>query len=123
VPIGKISIMQRRVPEHLKAAEKMLTKFERVVREGPGMTWIRQRALCSLYFFIAECWIDAGKPYEALRCWMLVQSRKLASRLLCGTGAAILGVQAFGEHGKRLGRRIGHKWKGWMRLRTNAELV
>lgn len=120
---AKISIMQRRAPDHLKAAEQMLVKFERLVREGPGMTWIRQRALCSLYFFIAECWIDAGEPFEALRCWMLVQNRKLGSRLLYGTGAGILTVQALGEHGKRLGRRVGHKWKGWMRLRSNPELV
>ena len=55
-------------PDHLKAAEKMLVKFERVVREGPGMTWVRQRALCSLYFFIAECWIDGGRFSNSLRC-------------------------------------------------------
>jgi glycosyltransferase involved in cell wall biosynthesis len=120
---AKISIMQRRAPDHLKAAEKMLVKFERVVREGPGMTWVRQRALCSLYFFIAECWIDGGRFSDSLRCWGLVREKRLSSRLLYRTGAVLLALQGAGEHGKRLGRRIGHKWKGWMRLRTNPELV
>ena len=74
--------MQRRAPDYLKAAEKMLVKFERVVREGPGMTWVRQRALCSLYFFIAECWIDGGR-FSDRRCaggWS--GERELSSRLL-----------------------------------------
>lgn len=120
---GKISIAQRRAPDHLEAAEHLLVKFERVVREGPGMTWIRQRALCSLYFFIAECWIDVGRPVQSLRCWTLVRDRKLGSRLLHGMGASLLALQAAGDLGKRLGRRIAHKWKGWMRMRTNPELI
>jgi glycosyltransferase involved in cell wall biosynthesis len=121
---AKVSIMQRRAPDHLKMAEQTLAKFERVVRDGPGMTWVRQRALCSLYFFIAECWSDAGRLSDSLRCWGLIRDRKLGSRFLYGTGAGVLALHATGEHGKRLlGRRIGHKWKGWMRLRTNPELV
>lgn len=120
---NKISLLQRRAPEHLKAAEKIPAKFERVIRDGPGMTWVRQRALCRLYFLIAEFWIDAGRLHEALRCWELVRKRKLGSRWLHATGAAILMLQAAGEAGKRLGRRIGHKWRGWMRMRTNPELV
>jgi hypothetical protein len=100
-----------------------MVKLERVMREGPGMTWMRQRGLCSLYFFVAECWIDLGRVSEALRCWALPRERRLASRLYYTTGAAILMLQALGEPGKRLGRRIGHKWKGWTRMRTNPELV
>lgn len=119
----KVSLLQRRAPEHLAAAEKLLLKFEQVTRNGPGMTWIRQRALCSLYFLVAEFWIDAGRPAAALGCWTLIRKRKLGSRLLYGTGAAILVIQALGSLGRRLGRRVGHKWKGVMRLRTNAELV
>ena len=120
---AKTSILQRRSPDHLKAAEQMLLKFERLLREGPGVNWVRQRALCSLYFFIAECWTDAGQLSEALRCWALVRDRKLASRLLYGTGALLLALRASGDQGNRLGGRISHKWKGWMRFRTNPELV
>ena len=120
---AKVSSMQRHAPDHLKAAEQMLMKFERVVQEGPGMTWIRQRALCSLYFFIAECWIDVGQVLESLRCWALIRDRQLGPRILHGTGAGILALQGLGGRGKRLGRRIAHKWKGWMRLRMNPELV
>jgi glycosyltransferase involved in cell wall biosynthesis len=120
---AKVSTLQRRSPEHLKAAEVMLVKFERVVREGPGMTWLRQRALCSLYFFLAERWVDAGRLSEAKRCWALIRVRKLGSRPLHAAGNGILLLQAMGERGRRLGRRIGHKWKGWARMRTEPELV
>jgi hypothetical protein len=68
-------------------------------------------------------WINVGGRSEALRCWTLIQDRRLGSRLLHGTGIGILTLQASGARGKRLGRRIAHKWKGWMRLRTNPELV
>jgi len=119
----KTSIEQRRTPSHLAAAEKMLVKFERVVCEGPGMTWSRQRALCSLYFFVAERWIEAGRLSESLRCWALVRQRRLGSPLLHAMGAGILVLQAMGEGGKGLGRRIGHKWKGLARMRTDPELV
>ena len=121
--LNKTSVRQRRAPEHLKAAEQLLPKFEQVVRDGPGITWTRQRALCSLYFYLAELWIDAGQPGNALRCWALVRDRKLASHALHRTGAGILALQAVGDQGKRFGRRVGHKWKGWMRMRTNPELI
>jgi len=120
---GKTSAQQRRRPEHFRAAEQLLAKFERVVREGPGMTWTRQRALCTLYFYLAEFWIDFGQPVDSLRCWALVRKRNLGTRLLHATGAGILLLQALGDPGKRLGRRLSHKWKGWMRMRTNPELV
>jgi len=120
---AKVSTQQRRSPDHLEAAEALLVKFEGVVREGPGMTWVRQRALCSLYFFLAECWVDIGQISEALRCWNLVRSRRLGSGLLCAAGASVLVLQGMGSPGLRLGRRMGHKWKGWARLRTNPELV
>ena len=119
----KVSLIQRRAPEHFKAAERMLVKFERVVRDGPGMTWTRQRALCSLYFCLAEFWIDAGQPKNSLRCWALVRDRKLASLFLHWTGFGILMLQSAGNQGERLGRRLGHKWKGWMRMRTDPELI
>lgn len=119
----KVSIEQRRSPRHLEAAIEVLEKFERLVREGPGMNWVRQRALCSLYFFVAERWLAAGSLPAALRSWKQIRRRRLGSRALHLSGAALLVVQALGSPGRRVGGRIAHKWKGWMRLRTNAELV
>lgn len=118
----KVSIQQRRSPGHLKAAERLLVKFEHVVREGPGMTWTRQRALCSLYFFVAECWLNRGDLSAALAAWRGIRTRRLGPQFLHWTGIALLIAQAFGPS-RRLGQRVAHKWKGWMRLRTNPELV
>jgi len=119
----KVSIEQRRSPRHLKAASEILAKFERLVSEGPGMNWVRQRALCSPYFLVAELWVAAGSLPAALRCWRQVRQRPLGSRLLYLSGVALLVIEALGAPGRRLGRRLAHKWKGWMRLRTNPELV
>jgi glycosyltransferase involved in cell wall biosynthesis len=121
--VNKTSHRQHRDPEHLKAAEQMLLKFEQVVRDGPGLTWMRQRALCSLYFYVAERWIDLGRLANSLHCWALVRDRKLATHVLYWTGAGILLLQTVGNQGRRLGRRLSHKWKGWMRMRTNPELI
>lgn len=119
----KVSLIQRRSPEHLEAAEHMLVKFERVVRDGPGITWSRQRALCGLYFYLAEFWIDARRFSDSFRCWSLIRKRRLGSRWLHCTGAGILALQSLGGSGYRLGRRISHKWRGWTRMRTDPELV
>jgi hypothetical protein len=115
----KVSIQQRRMPEHLLAAQTLMVKFEGVVSDGPGMTWVRQRALCSLYFFIAERWMDIGRVGAALACWRCVRTRHLAPAVLYLSGIAMLMLYTIGP----LGRRIGHKWKGLARLRTNPELV
>lgn len=114
----KISTQQRRSPAHLKAAEAVVAKFERAVREGPGMTWMRQRAICSLYFYLAERWIAIGQLRKAVACWKLVRSRGLGSLPLYLAGTAVLALES-----TSIGRRIGHKWKGWARLRQNPELV
>ena len=119
----KVSIEQRRSTRHLEAASSLLAKFERVVREGPGMNWSRQRALCSLYFFVAERWLAAGSLSSALQSWKRIRQRPLGSRALHLSGAALLVLQALGGPGSRFGSRVAHKWKGWMRLRTNPELV
>jgi glycosyltransferase involved in cell wall biosynthesis len=121
--LNKTSALQRRAPEHLKAAEQLLAKFEQVVRDGPGMTWTRQRALCGLYFYLAELWIYAGELGTSLRCWQLVRDRKLASQVLHRTGVGILALQTVGGRRKQFARRVSHKWKGWMRMRTNPELI
>jgi glycosyltransferase involved in cell wall biosynthesis len=119
----KISLLQRRSPDHLVAANAMLTKFERIVREGPGMTWTRQRALCSLYFFVAERWVALGNLTEALRTWRKARARELAPAWLHLSGAALLLMHSKALPLRHLVERVTHKWKGWARLRANPELV
>jgi hypothetical protein len=41
------------------------------------MNWVRQRALCSLYFFIAQNSVAAGNLLGALRSWKQVRRRRL----------------------------------------------
>lgn len=119
----KVSIEQRRSARHLEAAIEVLEKFERIIREGPGMNWVRQRALCSPYYFVAERWVDAGNLSSALRCWEQIRKRRLGSNVLHLSGAALLMMHALGWPSHRVGNRITNKWKGWMRLRTNPELL
>src|SRR6202453_2520229 len=119
----KVSVEQRRSVRHLEAATEVLEKFERSIREGPGMNWVRQRALCSPYFFVAEQWVAVGSLSAALRSWRRIHQRRLGPRVLHLSGAALLVVQAWGMPGRIVGGRIANKWKGWMRLRTNPELV
>lgn len=119
----KVSVEQRRSPRHLEATRAILEKFEHLIREGPGMNWVRQRALCSLYFFVAQQWEATGSLSIALRFWRRIRQRPLGSRVLYLSGAVLLVMSALGFPGRRLGDRIVNKWKGWMRLRTNPELV
>jgi glycosyltransferase involved in cell wall biosynthesis len=119
----KVSVEQRGSPRHLEAAIEILEKFERLVREGPGMNWVRQRALCSLYFFVAERWVAVGNLSVALRSWRQIRRRRLGPRVLHLSGAALLIMEAWGVPDRSFGGRIANKWKGWMRLRTNPELV
>jgi hypothetical protein len=119
----KVSIEQRQSARHLAAATDVLEKFERMIREGPGINWVRQRALCSPHFFVAELWVAKGNLPEALSSWRRIRKKNLGSRGLHLSGAALLLLQSVGGPGERLGQRLANKWKGWMRLRTNAELV
>jgi hypothetical protein len=119
----KVSVEQRRSPRHLTAANTIIETFEQRVRQGPGMNWVRQRALCSLYFFVAERWLEIGKTREALACWRQIRQRGLGSAMLHGQGALLLRLRAPGSPVRKLGERLTHKWKGWARLRTNPELV
>lgn len=117
----KVSVEQFRSPRHLSAANGILEKFERVVSDGPGMSWVRQRALCSAYFLVAEQWLRTGSLSAALRAWRRIRQRALGSRVLHLTGAALLVIQALGALGRGVGGRLAHKWKGSMRLRTNPD--
>ena len=119
----KISVEQRRSPRHLEATGPLLEKFEGLVREGPGMTWVRQRALCNLYFFVAERWIDLGRTSDGLAFWHRVRQRKLAPPAMHAVGSLLLRLQSPRSPLRRLAARLCHKWKGWARLRINPELV
>lgn len=119
----KVSIEQRRSPQHLESANRIVEKFERLIREGPGMNWVRQRALCSLYFFVAQHLVAAGSLSDALRSWKQIRRRRLGSRVLYLSGAVLLTFQTVCVPGRRVDGRLANKWRGWMWLRTNPELV
>ncbi|HZC22641.1 MAG TPA: glycosyltransferase family A protein, partial [Candidatus Binatia bacterium] len=121
--LTKVSAEQRRSPDHLEAAGTILEKFEGLVREGPGMNWVRQRALCSLYFFVAEQWVAMGNLSSALKSWKRIRERALGSRVLHVSGTLLLTMSALGFPGSNLSDRMINRWKGWMRLRTNPQLV
>ena len=119
----KVSVEQRRSPHHLEASSTILEKFEGLVRAGPGMNWVRQRALCSLYFFVAEQWVATGDLSSALRSWRRIRERALGSRVLFVSGAVLLVMLAVGFPGRSVCDRVINRWKGWMRLRTNPQLI
>jgi GT2 family glycosyltransferase len=118
----KVSVEQRRSARHLRAAIKVIEALERHVLSGPGMNWVRQRALCTLYFFVAERWIERGDLSSALTAWRHIRTRGLGHKFLHLTGVMLLVAQAM-RHSRHLGQRVAHKWKGWMRLRINPELI
>jgi glycosyltransferase involved in cell wall biosynthesis len=117
--LTKVSVEQRRAPRHLRAAIQVVETLESHVRAGPGMNWVRQRALCSLYFFIAQRWNERGDFNEALSAWRLVRSRSLGARSLHLSGMLLLTLARVRLPSETLIR----KWKGWTRLRTNPEVV
>ena len=119
----RISVEQRRSPRHLEAASSILDKLEQHVRQGPGMNWVRQRALCSLYFLLAERWVVTGQLSLALRTWRGIRRRLLGPHLLYLSGSAVLTLLALDSSDRGPCHRLSHKWKGWMRLRTNPQLV
>ena len=119
----KVSVEQKRSPRHLEAAQGLLGKFERLIREGPGMNWLRQRALGGLYFFVAEYWVYAGHRANALSVWRESRRRGLIPWGVHATGAGLLTLLSLGGPATAAAKRMIHKWRGWTRLRTNPELV
>jgi glycosyltransferase involved in cell wall biosynthesis len=115
----RVSVEQRRSPRHLTAALEVIARLEGHVRGGPGMNWVRRRALCSLYFFVAERWVDLGDLTSALAAWRLSRTRKLAPAYLHLSGALLLALARTRAPSVTAIR----KWKGLMRLRTEPELV
>jgi glycosyltransferase involved in cell wall biosynthesis len=120
---AKISIEQRRSPRHLEAANSILRKLEQYVREGPGMTWVRQRALCGLYFFVAEQWVASRELSAALQSWKGIRRRRLGSALLYLSGAVLLSARRLDFPDRDLSDRFVNRWKGWVRFRTNPQLI
>jgi hypothetical protein len=87
------------------------------------MNWVRQRALCSLYFFVAEQWVAIGELSLALRFWRRIRERALGSRLLYVSGALLLIMLRLRLPSRGLCDRVVNRWKGWVRLRSNPQLV
>jgi glycosyltransferase involved in cell wall biosynthesis len=119
---SRVSVTQRKSPKHLAKAIDILEKFERTVREGPGMDWSRQRALCSLYFFLAECWIEQGNLLQAIGAWGTARGRRLLPYSVYMGGVMLLCLKRVTGRSELVRRVIG-KWIGIVRLRRNAELV
>lgn len=115
----KISVAQRSSPKHLGGALAVIDRLEAHVRAGPGMNWVRQRALCSLYFFTAQRWVERGELGPALAAWRRIRARGLGPAGLHLAGAMLLCLKRAGLPSERLIR----KWQGWARLRTLPELV
>lgn len=120
---AKTSMQQMMSPVHLAASLATLEKFEGLVRAGPGMNWVRQRALCGLYFFVAERWVELGRLADAVACWRGIRRRRLGPAWLFASGSVLLALKGMGRPGGALVDRIIHKWRGWSRLRINPELV
>jgi hypothetical protein len=115
----KVSVEQRRSPRHLAGALDVIDRLEAHVRGGPGMNTTRERGLCSLYFFVAERWVERGDLRTALATWRRARDRGLAPANLHAAGAALLTLKAL-----RLPSETAiRKWKGWSRLRTQPEVV
>ncbi len=118
----KISIDKNRSPQHFRAAEQLLIKFEELISNYPGMDWQRQRALCGLYFFVARNWANLGDLGQALRCWKKVRERNLGPSTLYYQGAMLLRTSNIGVWRKLSERLIG-KWAGIVRFRLCKELI
>jgi glycosyltransferase involved in cell wall biosynthesis len=116
---SKTSFAQHRSAEHLESALYVIDRLEAHVRAGPGMNWVRQRALCSLYFFVAQRWVERGELAPALAAWRRIRERRLGPASLHATGVSLLMLARAGLPSETLTR----KWRGWARLRTLPEIV
>jgi hypothetical protein len=115
----KVSVEQRRSPRHLEGAMDVIERLEAHVRRGPGMNWVRQRALCALYFLVAELWVERGELRPGLAAWRRIRSRRLGPVGLHATGALLLTLKRIGAPTTTAIR----KWRGWARLRTLPEVT
>jgi glycosyltransferase involved in cell wall biosynthesis len=119
----RTSSRQRRDHDHLRAAGPLIEKFEDLISNGPGMNWVRRRALCSLYFFVSERFLETGDTRQAIHFWRRICHRELGSYGLYLVGSILLRLLATRSPVRKPTAQLCHKWKGWARLRTNPELV
>lgn len=119
---SRVSVQQRKSADHLRKAIKTFEKFEKSVRNGPGMDWSRQRALCWLYFFVAERWVERGDLSAAVDAWREPRTRGLLPLLVFAIGTGLLALKRISGSSVFV-RRLINKWLGIARLRRNAELV
>jgi len=116
---AKVSFAQRFSAKHLAGAIDVIERLEASVRGGPGIDAVRARALCSLYFFVAERWLEQGDLGSALATWRRIRTRGLGPSGLHLGGASLLALARAGLPTRTLIR----KWKGWSRLRSQPEVV
>jgi hypothetical protein len=103
------SIGRRGAPRSVDGALDAIARMEADVRGGPGMNWVRQRALCSLYFHVAERLAEDGDLATALAAWRVMRARRLGPAHLHAAGAAFLRLRAAGGG-------LAGAWKRWARL-------
>ena len=104
-----------------RGGEGHLEKFERVIREGPGMKLVSPACDLQPYFCIAERWIAPG-IWPGTRAWRRIGERRLGSLLpSCSRLGAFADPASLAVPGHA---RVTNEWKGWMRLRSQPkELV
>ena len=100
---------RRRAPRSVDGALAAIARMEADVRGGPGMNWVRQRALSSLYFRVAERLAEDGDLEAAMAAWRVMRARRLGPAHLHAAGAAFLRLHAAGGE-------LAGAWKRWARL-------
>src|SRR6185312_15532579 len=113
----KTSVLQRRSEEHLNGALDVIDRLEDHVRRGPGLNVAYARSLCSLYFFVAERWVERSDLAAAKRTWRRIVDRGLGDAQLRREGLWFLTAKRLRlpEHA-----RATHKWKRVRGLASEA---
>jgi glycosyltransferase involved in cell wall biosynthesis len=115
---GRITQDLRRSTGHLSEALTTIAKVEDHVRSGPGLTWPRRRAICSLYYYVAEWWVDSGSLSNSLKTWRKVIDHRIGDNLLFMFGFTLLVAKALGLPVQR----VRNRWMGLARLRASPQV-
>ncbi len=70
---SKTSLIQRRSDDHLNIGEQTVKSFYNLLASTDNLTWTRLRGIASLFFMLAEFWIDQGKFINGLSVWHRAQ--------------------------------------------------